>query len=101
MLCFRKIAVPKKFLDQRGVGGCQEFLSKNFWVGAPKNFMDEPFCAVFQKNCGSEKVYGSEGRRRVSRISVDFFCRTVPTKSVRQPFCAAVHKYSASLKNYR
>ena len=27
-------------------------------LAVPKNFVGEPFCAVFQKNSGSEKVYG-------------------------------------------
>ena len=27
----------------------------------PRNFLGEPFCAVFQKISGSEKNYGEEG----------------------------------------
>ena len=34
-----------------------EFLSKFFCVTLPKNFVGEPFCAVFHKIFGSEKVY--------------------------------------------
>ena len=52
MLCFRKIAVPKKFMDQRGVGGYQEFLSKFLCLSVPKYFVKEPFCAVYQKISG-------------------------------------------------
>ena len=37
-----------------------------------KTFVGEPFCAVFQKNSGSEKVNGSE-RGGVSRFSVENF----------------------------
>ena len=36
----------------------------------PKIFVGEPFCAVFQKISGSEKVNGSE-RGGVSRFSVE------------------------------
>ena len=34
------------------------FLSKIFYLTVPKNFVGEPFFAVFQKIPGSEKVYG-------------------------------------------
>ena len=47
---------------------CVEF----FCLTAPKNFVKEPFCAVFQKISGSEKVYGKEGEG-VSRFSVENF----------------------------
>ena len=39
-------------------GLCHDFPSKIFCLPVPKNFVEEPFCAVFQKNSGSEKVYG-------------------------------------------
>ena len=29
-----------------------------FCLTVPKNFVEEPFCAVFEKISGSEKVYG-------------------------------------------
>ena len=31
---------------------------RKFFVSVPKNFVGEPFCAVFQKISGCEKVYG-------------------------------------------
>ena len=34
------------------------FPSKSICLTVPKNFLDEPFSAVFQKISGSEKVYG-------------------------------------------
>ena len=39
----------------------------------PKNFVGEPFCAVFQENSGSEKNFGSVrgGGGGVSRFSVE------------------------------
>ena len=57
MLCFRKILVAKKFMDKR-VGEVSRFPSKVFCLTVPKHIIEEPFCAVFQKNSGSEKVYG-------------------------------------------
>ena len=58
MLCFRKIPIAKKFMDKRGGGEFQDFLSKIFCLTLPKNLVAEPFCAVFQKISDSEKVYG-------------------------------------------
>ena len=37
-------------------GLCHDFRSKFFCLTVPKNFVEEHFCAVFQKNSGSEKV---------------------------------------------
>ena len=37
------------------------FSAEIFCLRVPKNFVEEPFCAVFQKTSGSEKVYGLEG----------------------------------------
>ena len=37
----------------------------------PKSFVVEPFCAVFKKISGSEKVNGSERGGGVSRFSVE------------------------------
>ena len=36
-----------------------------------KKFVGETVCAVLQKNCGSQKVYGQEGREGVSLFSVE------------------------------
>ena len=56
ILCFRKVLVSNNFLDKRG-GDCQDFLSEIFCRPVPKSFIAEPFCAVFQKIFGSDKVY--------------------------------------------
>ena len=49
--------------------------------------MGEPFCAVFQKISGIEKVYGEEGEGGGSvTIFGHFFCLTVPKNFVGQPF---------------
>ena len=39
-------------------GEYQDFPSKTFCLTVAKNFVGEPFCAVFQKMSSSEKVYG-------------------------------------------
>ena len=51
---------------------CDEFLAKVFCLTVPKHFVEEPFCAVFQKASGSEKVYGKEGGGSI-KISFDHF----------------------------
>ena len=55
--CFRNFPVPKKFLDERG-GEYQDFPSKNISLTVSKNFLGQPFCAMFQEFSGSEKDYG-------------------------------------------
>ena len=45
----------------------------------PKNFVGEPFCAVFQKISDSEKVYGLEGGGEYQDFPSKFsFCLSVP-----------------------
>ena len=53
--CFRKFGVSKNFMHTRGY---HFFPSKIFCLTVPINLVGEPFCAVFQKFAGSEKVYG-------------------------------------------
>ena len=57
MLCFRKFPRAKKFMDQRLGGEYQAFPSKTFCLTVPKSFVEEPFCAAFQKSSASEKIY--------------------------------------------
>ena len=40
------------------MGRVSRFSVKMFCLTVQKNFVDEPFRAVFQKTSGSEKVYG-------------------------------------------
>ena len=63
LLCFTKFLISKKIMDKRGGGGREyhDFLSKIFCLTVPKNFVEEPVCAVLQKISSSEKVYGIEG----------------------------------------
>ena len=57
VLRFRKFPVAKSLWIREG-GKYQVFPSIVFCLPVPKNFVGEPFCAVFQKFSGSEKVYG-------------------------------------------
>ena len=65
----------------------------------PKNLVgDQPFCAVFQKISGSEKVLKKWGKEYYNFQS-KVFCLTVPKFLVgEQPFCAAFKKISGSEK---
>ena len=56
MLCFRKFPVAKNIMDKSGVSRIS--VGKNFCLTVPENFVGEPFCAVFQKNSGSQKDHG-------------------------------------------
>ena len=47
--------------EREGGGRVSRFPSKKICLTVPKNFVGEPFCAVSQKNSGSEKVYVKEG----------------------------------------
>ena len=57
MLRFREIPLAKKFMDQRQGGEYQAFPSKTLSQSA-KKIVGLPFCATFQKNSASEKVFG-------------------------------------------
>ena len=69
VLCFRKFPGAKKFMDKKGE--YQDFPSKIFCLTVPKHFVEEPFCAVFQKISVSQKVYALRGGE--SRFSVENF----------------------------
>ena len=51
----------------------------------PKNFVEEPFWAVFQKISGGEKVYGWEGVG-----SIKILCLAVPKKFAGEPFSVSL-----------
>ena len=52
----------------------------------PKSFLGEPFCAVFQKTSGSEKVYGEEGGGEYQDFPSKNFRLTLAEKFVGEPF---------------
>ena len=57
LLCFREFLVSKNVRDKRR-GGYHDLPSKLFFLAVPKNFVGEPFSALFRKTSGSEKIYG-------------------------------------------
>ena len=69
MLCFRKLLVVNKIMDNRGMGGIKIFRRRFFVPQCPKHFAREPYCVMFQKNSDNEKDYGLE--RGISRTSVE------------------------------
>ena len=59
---FQKISGSENFMDTRG-GGVSRFSVEIFFcLTMPKRFIGEPFCAVFQKYSGGEKIDGLERR---------------------------------------
>ena len=50
-----------------------QFSVEVFCLTVPNHFVEEPFCAVFQKFSGREEVYGKEGGVGVSIFSVEYF----------------------------
>ena len=56
MLCLRKIPASKNCLDNKR--DYQNLPSELLCFTVPKNFVGEHFCAVFEKNSGSEKLFG-------------------------------------------
>ena len=65
-------------------GLCHDSPSKIFCLTMPKKFAEEPFCAVFQKSSGSEKIYGQEGGK-CQNFPSKFFCLKVPKNFVGEP----------------
>ena len=59
-LVFYLFRVSRKIMDNRGGRGGREYqdFPSKICLTAPKNFVAEPFCAVFQKFSVSEKYYG-------------------------------------------
>ncbi len=54
--CFRNMPVAKKLMDKgRGVS---RFPVENFFSHSAECFVGPPFCAMFNKLSGGEKVYG-------------------------------------------
>ena len=64
----------------------------------PKKFVGEPFCDVFQKNPGGEKLYGKEGGGSIKILCRKFLSHSAETM-VGEPFCAVFQNLSGSRKN--
>ena len=74
MLCFRKVPVAKKFMDQRRGGEYQAFPSKIFCLTVLTKSVGKPFCAAFQKISARAKIMNQRGGvGGVSRFSVENF----------------------------
>ena len=56
LLCLRNFPVAKNSMDKKG--GYEDYPSEILCLTLPKIFVGEHFCAVLQKNSGSEKLYG-------------------------------------------
>ena len=77
---FQKFSGSEKFKDKRG--GISRFSVEKFLSHSAKSFAGETFCAVFQKNSGSDKVFGYESVDiKIFRV---FFCLTVRRSSFRR-----------------
>ena len=68
-----------------------------FCVTVPKHFVEQTFCAAFQKVTGNEKVLKKRGKE-YQRFQSKVFCLTLPKKLVGESFCAVSQKISGSEK---
>ena len=95
LCCFSESFGQRKILEKSG-REYQKFQSRVFYVTVPKNLLGkQPFCAVFQKICGSEK--NLEKKREYQEFSWKVFYLTVPKNLVSgQPFCAVFQRISGS-----
>ena len=83
-MCFRSFPVAKSLWERGGEGVSRVSVKSFFCLTAPKNWLEEPFCAVFQNLFGSEKAYGQVGREYRHSPS-KMFCVTVLKKLVGEP----------------
>ena len=74
---------------------CRNF----FCLTVPKKFLEEAFCAVFEKNSSSKKNLWIR-RGEYQDFPSKNFWRTVPKIFVGEPFCAVFQKISSSEKVY-
>ena len=84
---FQKFFGSKKVYGHKGgKGDYTNFLSKLFCFTVPKNFVEEPVCAVLQKFSGGEKVYGKGGGGDYRNFPSKIFCLKVPKYFVGETF---------------
>ena len=85
----------KSLWKRREEGDYKNFPSNFFCLTVPKHFVEEPFCAVFQKTSGGEKVYGKDWGVGSSKFpvenflshSTETFCRRTLLCCVSENFC--------------
>ena len=89
----------RKILRFRGL--CNDFLSRIFCLTVPKHIVGEPFCVLFQKTSGSDKVYAQEEggwRREYQDFLSKVFCLTVPKKKQGKPSTLCFRKLPVAKK---
>ena len=91
-------------MDKRGEGGSEyhDFPSKNSCLTVPKHFVEEPFCAVFQKFPVAKKFMDKRGGggEGVSRCSVENFLSHSAETFRRGTLLCSVSEISGSEKVY-
>ena len=76
LVYFRKFRVSKNFMLERVMS---RFSVELFCLAVPKNFIGQPFCSMFQKISGSEKVHDKRGGGGgYQDLPTNIFCLIVP-----------------------
>ena len=81
---------------ERG-GGVSRFTVQTFLSHSAKNSLAEPFCAMFDKIPGSEKVLDKKGGEEYQDFPSKKFCITVPKFFVGTPSCVTIFGYRKML----
>ena len=83
------------------MGEKPEFPSKSFRITVPKMLVGETFCAVFQKDSSSDKVFCRKGKRGEKEdFTSKSCCVTVTKMLVWEAFCAVFKKLRGSENVY-
>ena len=85
MLCFRKLSVTKSLWIR---GEYQYFSKKLCCLTVAKDFVGEPFSAVFQKFVGNKKLWI---RGEYQYFSTKVFCLTVLKNFVGETFRVSLY----------
>ena len=95
MLCYRKFPVAKKFMKKKREGRLSKFTVERFLSQRADKIRRGIFSYHYFRV--SKKLML---QRVLSRLSVEFFCLTVPKHFVEGPFCAVLQKDSGGKKVY-
>ena len=87
VLCFRKLSLAKKFLDN--MGEYQNYPPKVFRLTMPKNLVSETYSVSLISKIGFFFLRGL-CREFLSELS----CLALPKNSVKEPLCAKFQKVS-------
>ena len=89
--------VSKKVRERdRGDSGFSEEIVLSH---SAKHFLEQTFCAAFQKVSSNAKVLEKRGKE-YQKFQSKVFCLTVPKNFVEEPFCAVFQKVSGSQNVY-